>query len=88
MFRLSQITEQGSENVGDEGFEVVISKVERYLSEGKLTEAATVLERAAVGTAAERLATEWARQARNRAIIEQGLQVFQAHVIAIASGLS
>ncbi|BFI25381.1 MICOS complex subunit MIC60 [Marchantia polymorpha subsp. ruderalis] len=80
-----KITEQGSENVGDEGFEVVISKVERYLSEGKLTEAATVLERAAVGTAAERLATEWARQARNRAIIEQGLQVFQAHVIAIAS---
>ncbi|KAG6546953.1 hypothetical protein Mapa_011569 [Marchantia paleacea] len=83
-----KITEQGSENVGDEGFEVVISKVERYLSEGKLIEAAVVLERAAVGTAAERLATEWARQARNRAIIEQGLQVVQAHVIAIASGLS
>ncbi|KAL2649969.1 hypothetical protein R1flu_018097 [Riccia fluitans] len=83
-----KIPEQGSDNVSGEGFEVVIGKVERYLTEGKLIEAATILEGAAVGTAAEHVATEWARQARNRAIIEQGLQVLQAHVTAIASGLS
>ncbi|KAL3701717.1 hypothetical protein R1sor_019739 [Riccia sorocarpa] len=80
--------EQGSDNVSDEGFEVVIGKVERHLTEGKLIEAAAVLEGAAIGTAAEHVAAEWGKQARNRAIIEQGLQALQAHVVTIASGLS
>lgn len=89
-----QISERGSDDdvdsgdVAKGGIEMVIGRVERLLAEEKLVEAATLLETGAKGTAAEGLAVEWAKQARNRAIIEQGLQALKAHVVSVSSGLS
>ncbi|CAM6087209.1 unnamed protein product [Calypogeia fissa] len=80
-----KIRETGSDDVAKGGIETVIGRVERLLAEENLLEAATVLETGVKGTAAEDLGVEWAKQARNRAVIEQGLQALKAHVIAVAS---
>lgn len=82
-----QVSEQ-SPFLGNEGIESVIGQVESYLAEGKLAEAAEVLEKEVAGTKAEELAAEWARQARTRAIMEQALQLIQSHAVAIASSLA
>ncbi|CAJ1938031.1 unnamed protein product [Sphenostylis stenocarpa] len=54
-----------------DGIESVINKVESYLAEGKLVEAADCLEESVRGTEAAEIVAGWARQARNRAISEQ-----------------
>ncbi|XP_010905923.1 MICOS complex subunit MIC60, mitochondrial isoform X2 [Elaeis guineensis] len=65
------------------GIESVISKVENFLVEGKLAEAADALEGGVHGSQAEEIVIEWVTQARNRAIAEQALSLLQSYATSI-----
>lgn len=67
-----------------DGIESVINKVESYLAEGKLAEAADVLEENVRGTQAAEIVADWVRQARNRAISEQALTLLQSYASSIS----
>lgn len=67
-----------------DGIESVINKVESYLAEGKLTEAASVLEEGVKGTQSAELVGDWLRLVRNRAITEQALTLLQSYATAIS----
>ncbi|KAJ7956871.1 Formation of crista junctions 1 [Quillaja saponaria] len=67
-----------------DGIESVISKVESYLAEGKLAEAANVLEEGVRGTQAAEIVGHWVRLARNRAITEQALILLQSYATSIS----
>ncbi|KAK2655903.1 hypothetical protein Ddye_008955 [Dipteronia dyeriana] len=67
-----------------DGIESVISRVESYLREGKLAEAADALEEGVRGSQAERIVIDWVRQARNRAITEQGLTFLQSYATCLS----
>ncbi|KAL1364857.1 hypothetical protein HN51_013002 [Arachis hypogaea] len=66
-----------------EGIESVINKVENYLAEGKLVEAAELLEESVRGTQAAEVVEGWVRQARNRAISEQAVVFLQSYANSI-----
>ncbi|CAL0325147.1 unnamed protein product [Lupinus luteus] len=66
-----------------DGIESVISKVESYLAEGKLVEAADFMEESVRGTKAAESVADWARQARNRAISEQAVVLLQSYATSI-----
>ncbi|XP_047326930.1 MICOS complex subunit MIC60-like isoform X2 [Impatiens glandulifera] len=68
--------------VGD-GIESVINKVERFLEEGKLPEAADALENGVEGIQVEDI-KDWVKRARNRAITEQALTLLQAYAASIS----
>lgn len=68
---------------GDE-IESIIKKVENYLAEGKLVEAADVLEESVRGTQAAEIVADWVRKARNRAISEQALTLLQSYASSIS----
>ncbi|KAE9610278.1 putative mitochondrial inner membrane protein Mitofilin [Lupinus albus] len=70
------------EQSGD-GIESVINKVESYLAEGKLVEAADFLEESVRGTKAAESVAGWAKQARNRAISEQAVVLLQSYATSI-----
>ncbi|MQL84230.1 hypothetical protein Taro_016728 [Colocasia esculenta] len=65
-------------NLSGDGIESIITRVERFLADGKLAEAADALENGVFGTEAEGAVGEWVRRARNRAITEQALILLQA----------
>lgn len=67
-----------------EGIESLISRIDKYLAEGKLTEAATVLEQGVKGSQAEEIVNDWVKQARNRAITEQALTALQSYATCIS----
>ncbi|XP_020973067.1 uncharacterized protein LOC107633675 [Arachis ipaensis] len=67
-----------------EGIESVINKVENYLAEGKLVEAAELLEESVRGTQAAEVVEGWVRQARNRAISEQAVVFLQSYANSIS----
>lgn len=71
-------------NQSGDGIESVISKVESFLAEGKLAEAADALEGGVSGSQAEEIVVDWARQARNRAIMEQALSLLQSYATSIS----
>lgn len=71
------------EDQSGDGIESVISKVENFLVEGKLAEAADALEGGVRGSQAEEIVIEWVRQARNRAIAEQALSLLQSYATSI-----
>ncbi|RWR71839.1 Mitochondrial inner membrane protein Mitofilin [Cinnamomum micranthum f. kanehirae] len=71
-------------NRSGDGIESVISKVESFLAEGKLAEAADALEGGVSGSQAEEIVVDWARQARNRAIMEQALSLLQSYATSIS----
>ncbi|KAG1342414.1 protein WEAK CHLOROPLAST MOVEMENT UNDER BLUE LIGHT 1 [Cocos nucifera] len=66
-----------------DGIESVISKVENFLLEGKLAEAADALGGGVRGSQAEEIVIEWVRQATNRAIAEQALSLLQSYATSI-----
>ncbi|KAL9393595.1 hypothetical protein Peur_012880 [Populus x canadensis] len=66
-----------------DGIESIISRVEGFLAEGKLAEAADVLQKGVEGSQAEEIAGDWVRRARNRAIAEQALTVLQSHATCV-----
>ncbi|KAK4849020.1 hypothetical protein QYF36_019894 [Acer negundo] len=67
-----------------DGIESVISRVESYLREGKLAEAADALEEGVRGSQAEQIVIDWVRRARNRAITEQGLTFLQSYATCLS----
>ncbi|XVF61699.1 hypothetical protein PTKIN_Ptkin08bG0151500 [Pterospermum kingtungense] len=67
-----------------EGIESLISKVDNYLAEGKLAEAAAALEQGVEGSQAEEIVGDWVKRARNRAITEQALTVLQSYATCIS----
>lgn len=71
------------DQLGD-GIESVINRVEGYLAEGKLAEAAAVLEEGVRGTQSAEIVSDWLRQVRNRAITEQALTLLQSYATAIS----
>ncbi|KAJ0041005.1 hypothetical protein Pint_26672 [Pistacia integerrima] len=70
-------------NSGD-GIESVISRVESYLRDGKLAEAADALEQGVRGSQAEEIVVDWVRRARNRAITEQGLIFLKSYATCLS----
>lgn len=66
------------------GIESVICRVESYLREGKLAEAADALEEGVRGSQAEEIVFDWVRRARNRAITEQGLTFLQSYATCLS----
>ncbi|GMN33613.1 hypothetical protein TIFTF001_004244 [Ficus carica] len=69
-----------------DGVESLINKVESYLAEGKIAEAAIALEEGIQGTQASEIVGEWVRRARNRAITEQALTLLQSYATSISLG--
>ncbi|KAJ8769537.1 hypothetical protein K2173_005140 [Erythroxylum novogranatense] len=67
-----------------EGIESLIIRVESFLAEGKLAEAADTLQEGVRGSQAEEVAGDWVKRARNRAIIEQALTVLQSYATSIS----
>ncbi|KAL2343021.1 hypothetical protein Fmac_004306 [Flemingia macrophylla] len=67
-----------------DGIESVINQVESYLAEGKLAEAADCLEESVRGTEAAEIVAGWVRQARNRAISEQGVLLLQSYANSLS----
>ncbi|XP_058731464.1 MICOS complex subunit MIC60, mitochondrial-like [Vicia villosa] len=67
-----------------DGIESVINKVESYLAEGKLAEAADCLEESVRDTQAEEIVAGWVKQARNRAISEQAVLFLQSYANSIS----
>ncbi|KAL5188442.1 MICOS complex subunit MIC60 [Glycine soja] len=67
-----------------DGIESVINKVEVYLAEGKLAEAADCLEESVRGTQAAEIVAGWVRQARNRAISEQAVLLLQSYANSLS----
>lgn len=74
------------EDQSGEGIESLISKVESFLVEGKIAEAADALEGGVRGSEAEAVVVEWARLARNRAVAEQALSLLQSYATSITFG--
>ena len=80
---LTCIQVKETDQSGD-GIESILNKVESYLAEGKLAEAAEVLEESVRGTQASEVVADWVRQARNRAIAEQALTLLQSYASSIS----
>ncbi|KAF9611534.1 hypothetical protein IFM89_032934 [Coptis chinensis] len=72
-------------NLSGDGIESIISRVENFLAEGKLAEAADALEGGVNGTQAEEVISEWVNLARNRAITEQALLLLQSYATSISA---
>ncbi|XP_023634942.1 MICOS complex subunit MIC60 [Capsella rubella] len=66
------------------GIESVIRKVDNYLAEGKLAEAAATLEEGVKGSKAEEIVGDWVQRARNRAITEQAVTLLQSYATCVS----
>ncbi|XP_047329393.1 MICOS complex subunit MIC60 isoform X3 [Impatiens glandulifera] len=67
-----------------DGIESVINRVESFLEDGRLPEAADALENCVKGTEAEDVVNDWVKRARNRAITEQALTLLQAYATSVS----
>ncbi|XP_060969999.1 MICOS complex subunit MIC60, mitochondrial [Cannabis sativa] len=67
-----------------DGIESLINKVESCLAEGKIAEAADVLEEGVQGSQASEIVGDWVKRARNRAITEQALTLLQSYATSIS----
>ena len=67
-----------------DGIESLMNRVESFLAEGKLSEAADTLENGVKGTQAAEVIGDWLRQVRNRAITEQALTLLQSYATSVS----
>ncbi|KAB2617383.1 UBX domain-containing protein 4 [Pyrus ussuriensis x Pyrus communis] len=67
-----------------DGIESITNKVEYYLAEGKIAEAAEAFEEGVKGTQATEVVGEWVKRARNRAITDQALTLLQSYATSIS----
>lgn len=67
-----------------DGVESLINRVESFLAQGKLSEAADALEKDLKGTQAGGVVDDLVKRARNRAIIEQALTLLQSYATTIS----
>ncbi|TMX01067.1 hypothetical protein EJD97_025267 [Solanum chilense] len=68
-----------------DGIESLINKVESFLAQGKLSEAADALEKGLKDTHAAEVVDDWVKRARNRAITEQALTLLQSYATTIST---
>lgn len=68
-----------------DGIESLINKVESFLAQGKLSEAADALEKGLKDTHAAEIVDDWVKRARNRAITEQALTLLQSYATTIST---
>ncbi|XP_006363951.1 MICOS complex subunit MIC60 isoform X2 [Solanum tuberosum] len=68
-----------------DGIESLINKVESFLAQGKLSEAADALEKGLKDTHAAAVVDDWVKRARNRAITEQALTLLQSYATTIST---
>ncbi|CAN4106472.1 unnamed protein product [Withania somnifera] len=66
-----------------DGIESLINRVESFLAQGKLSEAADALEKGLKDTQAAAIVDDWVKSARNRAITEQALTLLQSYATTI-----
>ncbi|KAF6149223.1 hypothetical protein GIB67_026079 [Kingdonia uniflora] len=73
-----------------DGIESVFNRVDSFLVEGKLAEAAEALKSGVSGSQAEELVEEWVRRVRNRAITEQALSLLQSYatILSVTNSIS
>ncbi|KAK1314014.1 hypothetical protein QJS10_CPA06g00601 [Acorus calamus] len=76
--RIASSIKMKEDDQSEDGIESIINRVERFLGEGKLAEAADALEAGIHGSQAEEVASEWVRRARDRAVTDQALSLLQA----------
>lgn len=74
---------EGSARPG-EGTDGALASMQAHLAAGRLAEAADALEAGTKDTAAEKAASEWARDARARALADQTTALLQAHACSLA----
>lgn len=74
---------QEADQSGD-GIESLMNRVDSFLAEGKLSEAADALEHGVKGTQAAEVVGDWVRRARNRAVTEQALTLLQSYATSIS----
>nr|XP_027079173.1 MICOS complex subunit MIC60-like [Coffea arabica] len=67
-----------------DGIESLMNRVDSFLAEGKLSEAADALENGVKGTQAAEVVGDWVRRARNRAVTEQALTLLQSYATSIS----
>ncbi|CAN4115299.1 unnamed protein product [Withania somnifera] len=67
-----------------DGIESLINRVESFLAQGKLSEAADALEKGLKDTQAAAVVVDWVKRARNRAITEQALTLLQSYATTIS----
>ncbi|KAJ4967600.1 hypothetical protein NE237_019449 [Protea cynaroides] len=72
------------EDQSGDGIESVITRVESFLAEGKLAEAAEALEQGVRGSQAEELVGDWVRRTRDRAVTEQALSLLQSYATSLS----
>ncbi|KAK1371719.1 Mitochondrial inner membrane protein Mitofilin [Heracleum sosnowskyi] len=65
-----------------DGIESLINRVESFLADGKLLEAADTLEDGLKGSEASGVVADWVQKARNRAITEQSLSLLHSYATA------
>ncbi|KAL8143239.1 hypothetical protein V2J09_016271 [Rumex salicifolius] len=66
------------------GIESVINRVQSLLAEGKLAEAADILESGVQGSDALNVVGDWVKRARNRAISEQALMLLHSYTTCMS----
>lgn len=71
-------------DLSGDGIESLINRVESFLAQGKLSEAADTLEKGLKETNAAAVADDWVKRARNRAITEQALTLLQSYATTIS----
>lgn len=79
----SRLKVKEGDQSGD-GIESVINRVESYLAQGQLVEAADALEAGVRGSEAAEIIVDWVKQARNRAIAEQALTLLQSYATSVS----
>ncbi|KAJ9670805.1 hypothetical protein PVL29_027002 [Vitis rotundifolia] len=79
----SRLKVKEGDQSGD-GIESVINRVESYLAQGQLVEAADALEDGVRGSGAAEIIVDWVKQARNRAIAEQALTLLQSYATSVS----
>lgn len=82
--RIASLLKVKEADQSGDGIESVINKVESYLAEGKLAEAADCLEESVRDTQAAEIVAGWVKQARNRAISEQAVVFLQSYANSIS----
>lgn len=86
-YTASLLRMKDSSEDGAQGIEGAIARAEAFLAQGQLTDAASALADAAKGTKAEPSVSDWARNVKNRANLEQAQAALSAHAQCRASAL-
>jgi mitofilin len=82
LLRMKDTSEEGAQ-----GIEGAIARAETFLADGSLMLAARALEEASTGTKASTTVSEWSRNVKHRAVMEQAQTALRAHAQCRASAL-